>query len=577
MALKVQAKDTALAAGVPLAPGTALPAELDAGELTAVCERVGYPLLIKASAGGGGKGMRVVHEPSQLPEAIEAARHEAASAFGDATVFAERFLAGARHVEVQVFGDMHGHVVHCFERECSIQRRHQKVIEETPSPGITPRVRRQLLDSAVALARAIDYVGAGTVEFLVFGSGEGQQYCFLEMNTRLQVEHPVTEAVTGIDLVAWQILVAQGETLPVSQEQITASGHAIQARLYAEDPARDFLPAPGRLECFEGFMSGIRVDAGVQAGSVVSPHYDPMLAKVIVHAPTRDQSRARLAMALRRLRIHGLTSNRDSLVATLEHPEFAAGRATTAFLEDFPEVCRPEPDPAVLDRHVVAATFAVRGVDGGVGGYAGLDVPLGWRNVPAVPQARTWQRIGDSMITTVRYQGAGSRFGIDVLRTDKAPRAELFTGEGRQLSNVGVRIRSAQTLGDIRAVVVDVEIEGVRARHEVCWSRNAVSSVFIDDGLASTTWIEVPRFAVDDASDVAHHPVTPVPGTITAVPISEGDLVAEGQTLVVLEAMKMEHRIRAAGAGRVVSVLVAVGDAVDARQVVVEREELDRG
>jgi len=292
MALKVEAKRIAVDAGVPLVPGAELAADVSDTDLLATGEQVGYPLLVKASAGGGGKGMRVVRASGDLLEAVAGARREAASSFGDPTVFLERYLERARHVEVQVFGDTHGTVVHLFERECSIQRRHQKVVEESPSPGATAATLERMYAAAVALARAIGYVGAGTVEFLVSGEGDAQEFFFLEMNTRLQVEHPVTEMVTGLDLVEWQLLVAQGEPLPLEQDDIERDGHAIEVRLYAEDPANGYLPSTGTIARWGLDYAASRVDAAVETGSVVSPYYDPMLAKVIAHAATREETAA---------------------------------------------------------------------------------------------------------------------------------------------------------------------------------------------------------------------------------------------------------------------------------------------
>ncbi len=293
------------------------------------CETLGWPLLVKASAGGGGRGMRVVPNAGYLAEAVEGARREAAAAFGDGTVFLERYVADPRHIEVQVLADAYGETVALFERECSIQRRHQKIVEEAPSPAVPPALRTRLMDAAVAAARAVEYVNAGTVEFVVDRNGEPY---FLEMNTRLQVEHPVTEAVTGLDLVRLQLLLATGFPMPDEVRHALAQGpqgHAVEARIYAEDPAHDWLPSTGRLHRFDLGSPGIpvRVDSGVESGSVVSPHYDPMLAKVIAHAPTRAEAAATLATALAQARIHGVTTNRDLLVRTIRHPGF---------------VCRPD-------------------------------------------------------------------------------------------------------------------------------------------------------------------------------------------------------------------------------------------
>ncbi|MFM9136037.1 MAG: acetyl/propionyl/methylcrotonyl-CoA carboxylase subunit alpha, partial [bacterium] len=353
MALKVEAKRLAADAGVPLVPGSELADAVLGEEAAALAEDVGYPLLVKASAGGGGKGMRVVDEAGDLAEALASARREAQASFGDPTVFLERYLAAARHVEVQVFGDAHGNVVHLGERECSIQRRHQKIVEEAPSPGLEAEACERMYAAAVALARAIGYRGAGTVEFLVLGSGADQEFFFLEMNTRLQVEHPVTEMVTGLDLVEWQIRVARGEALPLRQDEIHRVGHAIEVRLYAEDPSRGYLPNTGVLRGF-AIDPSLRVDSGVEAGSQVTSFYDPMLAKVIAHAADRTTATAQLARGLRASRIHGLVTNRDSLVAILESPRFQAGETTTAFLDQEPGVLDPVVPSDVLDRHLAA-------------------------------------------------------------------------------------------------------------------------------------------------------------------------------------------------------------------------------
>jgi acetyl/propionyl-CoA carboxylase alpha subunit len=549
MALKVEAKRIAAAAGVPLVPG----AELDAGsDAQAVCDAVGYPLLIKASAGGGGKGMKVVTRPEDLAEALDSARREAGASFGDDTVFVERYLAGARHVEVQVFGDTHGEVVHLFERECSIQRRHQKVVEEAPSPGVTAGVRARLHEAAVSLARAIGYVGAGTVEFMVFGDGPGQEFFFLEMNTRLQVEHPVTELITGLDLVAWQLAVAQGQALPLGQDAIAASGHAIEARLYAEDPARDHLPATGTLHDI-AWPAGLRVDSGVVSGSVISPFYDPMIAKVVAHGATRTEAALRLADGLQRSVLHGPVNNRSSLVAILRSDSFLAGDTTTAFLDDHPEVLAPEPSPDDVSRHLVAAAVTVLQRAAGE-----LDAPLGWRNVPGPPEFATLA--GSGAFSTVLLDSGRVR----IARTQDAPYGRVFD-------------LPADDLGPVRWCVsgpgvVEVEIGGVAARCRVALHG---SEVFVDDGVASTAWSAPPRFADHSLDAAGHGPSTPVPGTITAVLVAPGDVVAAGQTLVVLEAMKMEHRIAADIDATVADVHVAVGQSVDAHTVVVSFADVD--
>ena len=367
MGSKIDSKEMMRAAGVPTLPSIVIDGDRlpDDDEV----EALGWPVLVKASAGGGGRGMRIVGGPVNLSEAVAGARREAAAAFGDGTVFLERYVTEPRHIEVQVLADAYGDTVALFERECSIQRRHQKIIEEAPSPIVTPELRSRLVDAAVAAAEAVGYVNAGTVEFVV--DREGDPY-FLEMNTRLQVEHPVTEAITGLDLVRLQLLVAGGAPLPPEVHAAVAAGprgHAIEARLYAEDPARRWQPSTGLLHRFEVDGSGpvadatgitVRLDSGVESGSVVSPHYDPMLAKVIVHAPTRVEAGAALAAALAGSRIHGVSTNRDLLVRTLRHPGFVAGDTDTGFLErhGLAQLAAPLADAAAVRRHGVAVALA---------------------------------------------------------------------------------------------------------------------------------------------------------------------------------------------------------------------------
>ncbi len=339
MGSKIDARRLVSAAGVPVVPGETPGDQSDAG-LKAAVERVGLPALIKASAGGGGKGMRTVRDEAQIAPSVQAARREAAAAFGDGTLYVERLVEQPRHVEVQIFGDAHGHAVHLFERDCSTQRRHQKVIEESPSPAVTPRVRERITEAAVAAARAAGYQNAGTIEFLVdvrrgtSDAGGDAPFYFLEMNTRLQVEHPVTEGITGLDLVRAQLLVADGQPLPWTQAEITARGHTIEARVYAEDPAQGFIPQAGRLEVYrEPRRPGVRVDAGVAEGDEVPVYYDPMIAKVVASAETRELAIARLAAALREFTIAGVRTNLPFLVKVLELPAFREGAIDTAFLD----------------------------------------------------------------------------------------------------------------------------------------------------------------------------------------------------------------------------------------------------
>jgi propionyl-CoA carboxylase alpha chain len=484
-------------------------------------------------------------------------------------VFLERYLVGARHVEVQVFGDIHGTVVHLFERECSIQRRHQKVVEEAPSPGVTDATREGVYAAAVAAAEAIGYVGAGTVEFLVFGTGEEQEYFFLEMNTRLQVEHPVTEAITGLDLVRWQLLIAQGARIPLKQKKIKRRGHAIEVRLYAEDPSRGYLPNTGVLRRCVIDESMVRVDTGVESGSEISAFYDPMIAKVISHGADRDEAARRLSHALRGAQLHGVITNRDSLVAVLEHPSFLDGGTTTAFLEQHREVLTPSAPDAVRDVHLLAAAMAGRAaaVASAAATPAGANpaVPPGWRNVVAVPEERRYADASGAEVA-VRYaseRNGRTRWGLQ-WDADVDWRADA------------ARVDVCPAPADPAAVAVSIDDGSLHRRLVVTTypeSRTddgtGAAMVVVEDGTWATSWTRCPRFRDASQEAAAHGPSTPVPGTVTLVSVAVGDVVAEGQTLVVLEAMKMEHRITADAPGVVAEVLVTVGESVDAHQVVV--------
>jgi len=505
---------------------------------------VGYPLLVKASAGGGGRGMRVVRSAAELAEAVEGAQREAGSAFGDATVFLERYVEAPRHVEIQVFADTHGNVVSLFERECSIQRRHQKIVEESPSPAVDDGLRTRMGEAAVAAARAVGYVGAGTVEFVLDEKGE---FAFLEMNTRLQVEHPVTELVTGLDLVRLQLLVADGHPLPPQALTPKMTGHAIEVRLYAEDAERGFLPATGVLRSFD-LGGDVRVDSGFVAGDAVSPFYDPMLAKVIAHAPTRDEAGGRLAAALQHARIAGVVTNRDLLVRILRDQEFLDGQTDTAYLE--------RNDPAILGAplidddaahvHTIAAALAVQAANRQAAGvWARL--PSGWRNNPSQPQSVTFERRGAE--TRVDY---------------------AFRRDGLAVSVDGQAV--AVTLHDAGTDHVDVTINGLRRRYDIT---RAGDEVDVDSALGSSTHRLLPRFA-DPSSVVAAGSLTaPMPGAVVRVLVEPGDTVVAGQTLVVLEAMKMEHSVHAPSAGVVAEVRVQPGQQVDAGSVLAVVDEGD--
>ena len=379
MGSKIESRARAIEAGLQVVPG-ATPDAQDDGSLRAAARRVGYPLLVKASAGGGGKGMRIVRAATGLAEACASAKHEAGAAFGDSTLYFERLIEHPRHVEVQVLGDAHGGVVHLFERDCSIQRRHQKIVEETPSPWVPAALRQRMCEAAAALARHIGYQNAGTVEFLVEGSGDGARFYFLEMNTRLQVEHPVTEAVAGVDLVHAQLHVASGGQVPWTERDLAQRGHAIECRIYAEDPANGFLPQAGTLSLYrEPQGPGIRVDSGVAEGDEVSVYYDPLLAKLIAWAETREGARRRLVAALRQFAVLGIRTNVPFLIRVLEHPQFGEGGIDTSFLDGEGRVlCDPVEGPGLAAALASAAAF---------------EPPVAGRSLAAPTAPDPWERL----------------------------------------------------------------------------------------------------------------------------------------------------------------------------------------
>jgi acetyl/propionyl-CoA carboxylase alpha subunit len=477
-----------------------------------------FPLLVKASAGGGGKGMRLVERAEDLDAAVESAKREAAAAFGDDTVFLERYLPRARHVEIQIVGDTHGRVVAFHERDCSVQRRHQKVIEEAPSPAVDRDLRARMGAAAIAAGEAVGYVGAGTVEFLLSGT----EFFFLEVNTRLQVEHPVTELVTGVDLVELQFAVAEGGHVP---DPPPIDGWAIEARLYAEDPANDFLPVTGTLTRFE-IDGDVRVDTGVESGSVISPHYDPMIAKVLAHGRTRDEAAARLADALARARVHGMTTNRDFLVNVLRHPEFLGGEADTGFLERHD--CSA---PLVPSRGLAAAAHALsRQALRRAEARVLSSLPSGWRNNPSQLQA-------------AGYEGVEVGYAFD--RHGRLAALEI-DGE-----------RQDARLHRCSSEEVDLEVDGVRRTY-------FVSGEHVNTAEGQVDLVELPRFTDPAATLAAGSLTSPMPGTVLRVTVEEGAEVEARQPLLVLEAMKMEHEITAPAAGTVTELRVTAGTQVEA-------------
>ncbi|MFH8467536.1 acetyl/propionyl/methylcrotonyl-CoA carboxylase subunit alpha [Streptomyces sp. NPDC017991] len=502
MASKTRAKELMAAAGVPLL------APLDPDAVT----EKDLPVLVKASAGGGGRGMRVVRELADLTGELRAASAEAESAFGDGTVFVEPYVEHARHVEVQIVADGHGTVWALGTRDCSLQRRHQKVIEEAPAPGLGPQVEQRLLSAATAAARTIAYTGAGTVEFLVSQDGDSEDRVhFLEMNTRLQVEHPVTEAVFGTDLVALQLRVAEGGTL--DGDPPTPSGHAVEARLYAEDPAQDWAPQTGTLHRLS--VPGVRLDTGYGDGDTIGVHYDAMLAKAVAHAPTRAEAIRRLAGALERGAVHGPVTNRDLLVRSLRHEEFRAARMNTAFYaHHLADLTKAAPDPhaplaaALADAH-------------------GRSRFGGWRNLPSQPQSR-------------RYLVAGEEHEVHYRHTRQGPAAD------------GVHVLQAG------ADLVVLEIEGVRRKFAVA---RYGARVHVND----TTLTALPRFPAPEPDHAPGSLLAPMPGTVVrlAEGLAEGTQVQSGQPLIWLEAMKMEHKITAPASGTLTALHTAPGQQVE--------------
>ena len=540
MGSKLESKRLASEAGVPTLPSVDLTG-LSSDQVLDSAGTVGYPVLVKASAGGGGKGMRVVEGAGDLLEAVEGARREANSAFGDDTVFLERHLVAPRHIEIQVFGDAHGNVVSMFERECSIQRRHQKIIEEAPSSVINAELRDQMGAAAIAAARAVGYVGAGTVEFLY----DGSQFFFLEMNTRLQVEHAVTEEITALDLVRLQVLVAQGEAMPEDALNPAMVGHAIEARLYAEDALNDFLPVAGRLDHFEfPILPGLRVDSGVESGSEISPFYDPMIAKVVAWAETRQEAAALLAEGLQRARIHGLITNRELLVRVLRHPEFLSGDIDTHFLERHSPFDLGGSLPGQTEIRIAAVAAALASQSERQESSRLLaSIPSGWRNSPSQLQEVDFEVDGSFIKVGYRFEARG---GL-AISLDGEP-VEDVTLIGMSGDRVGLQVGPQLRWFDI--------------------ARNG-SVHHVDGPGGYARFVELPRFPEAAREEDPGSLHAPMPGRIVKVLIGEGDDVADGQVVIVLEAMKMEHSLRAPYDGVVRSVAAAAGDQVEAGQVLV--------
>ncbi len=541
---KSAAKHRMEAAGVPCLPGYHDEDQSDAALLTAA-RQIGFPVLLKPSAGGGGKGMHIVHSEADLPALLETARREARGAFGDDRMLIEKYLERARHVEIQVFRDTHGNAVYLFERDCSVQRRHQKIIEEAPAPGVDDALRTRMGEAAVQAADAIEYRGAGTVEFLL---APDHAFYFMEMNTRLQVEHPVTEMITGQDLVAWQLAVALGDTLPLRQEALSIRGHAVEARLYAEDPDRGFLPSIGayRNVHFPDTEDGLRIDSAILPGTagVVSAHYDPMLAKVIAWGQDRPAAVARLADALAQIQVPGITTNAPFNQAILQHPAFQAADLSTRFLEDH-EISTALSEQT-LERALAAAAIATVQA-------------LSNRSLAADP-CSPWARIEGWQLN------APAQIHLRLCRGDVVHDVRLLPSDCMgtfQVEDTGLQ-------GHMEGEQVVLEASGVRRAIRAC-VQDADVTVFMPEGPVHLTHWQADASGSHAEEDGACH--APMSGTIVAIVAEAGTDVARGDSLVVMEAMKMEHTLRAPAAGRVQAVLCAVGELVQEGQTLLELEE----
>ncbi|MBL8669254.1 MAG: biotin/lipoyl-binding protein [Alphaproteobacteria bacterium] len=561
MGSKSAAKALMAEAGVPLVPGFH-GADQDPEMLAREAARIGFPVLIKASAGGGGKGMRIVESADAFAEALAGAQREAKAAFGDDRVLVERYLTRARHVEVQVFGDSRGNVVHLFERDCSSQRRHQKVAEEAPAPGLPAKRRAALGAAAVAAAKAVGYVGAGTVEFVMDASspkGEGEFY-FMEMNTRLQVEHPVTEMITGLDLVEWQLRVASGEPLPLSQDQIEPQGHAVEVRLYAEDPAKGFLPAPGTLAHLrfpDADGRTLRVDTGVRTGDAITVHYDPMIAKIAAWGSDRQAALRALAQGLAETEVGGTVTNLPFLRSLIAHPEFARSAVDTGFIAR--KLVTLLPPPPLADDPVLALAalrvLADRAQSATARARASGDPHSPW----AAPDG--WRLNGEGGTTLSFLDGGqGAARQIDVgVRYGRGP-------------DGGAAIRLELPGGSVAAAIEACEgdrlvarLDGVRREQRVLLRRDGDGQAVLVVGPQGTLRLGIwdPLAAADAADGGRDRLAAPMPGKIVAVAVKPGDRVTRGQALLVMEAMKMEHTIAAPQDGIIAAVPFAVGEQVE--------------
>ncbi|HEX4917077.1 MAG TPA: biotin carboxylase N-terminal domain-containing protein [Limnobacter sp.] len=557
MGSKSEAKACVAQAGVPLIPGY-FGADQSLPTLQQEAQRIGYPLMIKAVAGGGGKGIRAVYKAEDLQDALASCQREAANAFGDASVMLEKLILQPRHVEVQVFADTHGNVVHLFERDCSAQRRHQKVIEEAPAWGLSQAQREALGATAVQVARAVNYVGAGTVEFLMDASGA---FYFMEMNTRLQVEHPVTEMITGFDLVQWQLDIAAGKPLPAQQSTIHIDGHAFEARLYAENPEQGFLPAIGTVALWEppaavAFTAfetragkrqtaRLRLDGAMASGLAVTPHYDPMVGKLIAWGPTREQALATLTEGLARLRCVGVKNNLAWLRSLCLHPEFAAGGYDTGLIDRMQAQTQSELASSIAPATLHALLGLGRWAQAFSGSVAGNPLAQldGFHNGQAPLRADHWQHHGDTFTTRTHVQAMPHAMRVST-----------------SLGSVDLRVHAAHHSPLLRLTGELLQGPHVHACFDVIWQADALH-VHVGSEQAVLLW-KNPAHIQADQGDVGHGVAAPMPGKVFAVHVKVGDTVKKGQPLIGLEAMKMEHTLTSPRDGVVQAIPHPVGDQV---------------
>ena len=519
---KLKAKDIAEKAGVPTLPMTTDPKKANT---------IGYPILIKAAAGGGGKGMRIVEDKKDLKEAIAGAQREALTGFGDDRVFIERYVASSRHIEIQILGDSHGNVVHLGERECSIQRRHQKIIEESPSPRVDSEMRATMGDAAIKLAKKLKYESAGTVEFLV--DDKTGEFWFLEVNTRLQVEHPVTEEVTGKDLVYEQLRIARGEKLGYSQEDISWKGSSIEARLYAEDPSKDFLPATGTLIAYENDTNiDARWDTGIEQGSVVGTDFDPMLAKVITKGKTRIDAANKLALALETMHIGGVTTNRDFLVASLRTKDFLDGKTTSDFIEKTNPQRAVILEGSMLENALSAAALWIQGQNRESANIL-KEIPTGWRNSRLPRQKINFRYLEKDLEVTYKANRDGS---FDV-NDGTVARVVKWTSYG-----------------------IDIEVNNSRFFSKVTRDND---NIVVHGPWGDALFKILPRFTLPGSEAQAGGLIAPMPGKVVDLKVKTGSKVKKGDTLVILEAMKMEHQVKAPEDGKITKVLIKKDDQLE--------------